>query len=147
MAQLKQIEVMLMQIAGLLKKIEDHKGPIQQNLTPAVWAELDRLERSLELFQNTNEKVYEEANIDFIKLEHEVMASSAVAEEDKKVLRESKELMVHAKMLQNAYAQILQSSKKVSRKKKKAVDPLKKAMKNRRKQFKRLGGDKNWIPL
>ena len=137
-------EILLGQVAELIQRIQNHKGPISDNLTPRVKEEIERLESAIAIFEEANQKSFEEANVNIEALRLDASRSSSLGEKDKQLLQRAREIEKDAKNLQFANSQIIEKSKK---KPADSKDPLKEKIKERRKRFKPLGGSKNWIPL
>ncbi|KIC71165.1 hypothetical protein DB44_EN00020 [Candidatus Protochlamydia amoebophila] len=138
------IEPLLSQITEILHKIQNHDGSISNNLTPQIIEEIERLESAIALFNDVNQKTFQDANIDVENLKIDSSRSHMISDKDKRVLKQAQEIEKDAKKLQFAFSKIMERGQKVSVKKE---DPLKQKIKERRKRFKPLGGDKNWIPM
>lgn len=144
MREKNPIEPLLVQVAELLKKIQEHQGPISENVTPRVLEEIERLENAVALFEEANRNTLQEAGIDMEALRMQASRSTAISPKDKQVLQRAREIEKEAKNLQFAFSKVIQRGKQVSAP---LQDPLKQQIKERRKRFKPLGGNKNWIPL
>lgn len=135
-----QLDTLLVCIADLIQVIQEHKGSISENLTPEVYQELERLEKAIELFDETNRQEFKVANINIEALRDKTTHSSHVSPKDKALLERAKQIERDAKQLK------LQFSLAIER-----VNPQRdaqrKQIKERRKKFKTLGNEKGWIPL
>jgi len=139
-----QLEDLINKAKELLDRIQNYQGHISQNITPEVLAEIERLKRTVSVFTYYNKKTFEDAKLDFKKLEEEVMNSKIIDPEDLRFLEKVKEVKEDAEGLHASYSRI-ETRRKTPLKKTSPDDPLKKQMKERRKKFKKIGGD-NWIP-
>jgi hypothetical protein len=137
-------EILLGQVAEMIQIIQNHSGPISDNLTPRVKEEIERLESAIAIFEEANQKSFEDANINIDALRLDASRSSSLGEKDKQLLQRAREIEKDAKNLQFANSKIIEKTKL---KKTESKDPLKEQIKERRKRFKPLGGSKNWIPL
>ena len=140
------LEGSLDQVAEMLNKIRDHKGPIIQNITPEVLKELERLEKAVAKFDELNKKSYKAANVDIERLKTEFNRYPKASEKDKQIVKRIREIDQDARELQFAYARALATINQTASLRNE--DKIKKKQgKDRRKKFKRLGENKNWIPL
>ncbi|MBA2369022.1 MAG: hypothetical protein H0V82_08375 [Candidatus Protochlamydia sp.] len=137
-------EILLGQVAEMIQLIQNHKGPISDNVTPRVKEEIERLESAIAIFEEANQKSFEEANINIESMRLDASRSTSLGEKDKQLLQRAREIERDAKNLQAANSQIIEKTKKNNAESK---DTLKEQIKERRKRFKPLGGSKNWIPL
>ncbi|MCE2983369.1 MAG: hypothetical protein LW832_07370 [Parachlamydia sp.] len=144
MKEKNPIDLLLAQIADMIQKIQNHKESIAENISPRVLEELERLESAIAIFDEANQKSFEEANINLDALRLEASRSSAMNEKDKQLLQRARDIEKDAKKLEFAFSQMIQNGKKT---KTQSTDRLKDQIKERRKKFKRLGENKNWIPL
>ncbi len=144
MQEKNPIEPLLAQVADLIKMIQEHQGPISDKITPRVLEEIERLENAVALFEEVNQKTLQEANIDIEELRMNASRSTALSSKDKQVLQRAREIEKDAKNLQFAFSKVIERGKKAAAS---IQDPLKQQIKERRKRFKPLGGNKNWIPL
>ncbi|CUI16015.1 hypothetical protein PNK_0381 [Candidatus Protochlamydia naegleriophila] len=143
MKEKNPIEPLLAQVADLIKRIQEHQGPISDNITPRVLEEIERLENAVALFEEVNQKTLQEADIDIEALRMNASRSAVLSDKDKQVLQRAREIEKDAKSLQFAFSKVIERGKKAAP----VQDPLKQQIKERRKRFKPLGGNKNWIPL
>ncbi len=139
------IEVLLMQANDILRYFHDHKGSIAENMTPKLLEDLDKLEQAFAQFKELNEKVFKESNIDVERLKAEAMRSPNYSQKDKKLFQRAKEIEREARNMQLSLSKAMERGKRENAGASK--DPLKRKIKERRKLFKPLGGDKKWIPL
>ncbi len=128
-------------IGDLVQKIKNHKGPL--NMTPYLKDQLDRLKMALELVKIANTQMFKDAGIDIEKHVREGLNSPKISERDKNLLRRSKQIEQDARRLQLAYSKALE---RTTDKEKKAQTTTQKK-RQRRKLFKPLGGNKDWLPL
>jgi hypothetical protein len=146
MAEKNPVEYLLGYIGELLKLIPQHQGPISQNVSPEILNELERLELAMAQFEELNKQTFKNADIDIENLKAETINSDKIVPKQKQLLKKSQEIQREAKQLQAQYAQVIEKSK-VKSQASRERDPLKKEMKDRKKKYKPLGGDKNWIPI
>lgn len=106
--------------------------------------QVDRLEKAVGLFEEANRRTFEEAQIDLETLRLDFMRSPVVDAKDKQLMQRANDLERDAKNLQLALSKLAERSQQ---RQAAAKDPLKQQIKERRKRFKPLGGNKNWIPL
>ncbi len=143
MVSREKIELLLNQAYGLLEKIENYHDRI--TITPQISAEIERLQRNMAVFLDYNDKTYAESNFDFKKVEEDLLNSPNTDPNDKALLEKIREIKKEAEGLQASYKRVEEKAKKKGTKSKKpANDPLKQQMKERRKKFKKIGGD-HWI--
>lgn len=139
------LDYLLAQIGKMLVLIKDHKGPLT-NLSPEVFLELEKLEKAVDLFEEINEKAYKEAQINIEKLKTDAYSKhSKLASKDRMIMDRAKRIEQDARDLQLQCSLIINRAKlqsKVSN-----PDSAKQDIKNRKKKFKPLGGNKGWIPL
>lgn len=141
------LDHLLMQVGEMIEMIQNHKGPISSNITPRVLANMDLLEEAVGFINELNQKAFELAGIDE-KLKKETLESSSIKSKDKYLIERAENITRDARSLQLA----LSKAAERGRGKKKTKVPPKTAankynIKERRKLFKPLGGDKTWIPL
>ncbi|WP_068467178.1 hypothetical protein [Candidatus Protochlamydia phocaeensis] len=143
-----QIESLLTQVADLINMIQNHTGPISDNISSRVLEEIERLEKAIALFDEINRKSLEEANIDIERLRMEFARSPLITPKDKQLMQRARDIERDAKNLQLAFSKVIERGQSSSAALEKAAkDPLKQQIKERRKRFKPLGGNKNWIPM
>jgi hypothetical protein len=146
MKEKSKVEQLINQIGDMVKMIQDHKGPIADNITPEVLNKLEWLETIMSQYQELNQKTFQEAGIDIEKLRHETLGSETISPKNAQVLKRTQEIEKEAKKLQREYERII-AQNNLQPQAAKTKDPLRQNIKDRRKRYKPLGGDKNWIPI
>ncbi len=140
-----RIDLLLFQVAEIIQVIQNHKGPIAENISPSLLEDIEKLEKTFAQFNELSEKSFKESHIDIEQLRTETVRSTNTSAKDKQLLQRAKNIERDARKLQ------LSLSKAMERGKRQGAtthqDPLKRKIKERRKLFKPLGGDRNWIPL
>lgn len=137
-----QIELLLEQISDMIKLIEQRREPFSANLTPEVLQHLEKLEKVMGIFQDLNHKSLEEARINIDNLRVATLRSSTIPEKDKALIERAKKIEKDARQLQLHYSLLAKGGSSGSGKNQK-----KQMIKNRKKKFKPMGGNKGWIPL
>jgi hypothetical protein len=140
------LDQLLVEMSEILKIIQNQEGPISQNLTPEVVVNLEILESAIPIFSQYQQETFKEANIDIEHLVKDTLESSNTDPRTRQLLKRAKDIEKDARILQLAYSKAIERGK--GRKQvKRSTDTNKQQLKERRKLFKPLGGDKNWIPL
>lgn len=137
------------QIIDFMNAVQRHDGPLKE-LTPELKKEIDNLETEFNRLYADAKQCIEEATIDPKTLRIETMRSSEVPAENKRMFDRAKQVERDIKALNT-------EMKKVTKNSKAQKDPLKggkpgkgatkQEIKERRKRFKPIGGDKDWLPL
>ena len=135
------IDLLLKQIGDILDGIQSYQGPIGE-VSPQILEEVGRLEKAIALFEETNNKTFQEANIDINTLKNQTLQSHHTSPQKRQQLEKAQTLEKDAKRLQHALIQIL-----AKRKLEDVKGSNTQQIRERRKRFKRVGGNKNWIPL
>lgn len=141
------IDKLIMQIGEMVEMMQNYKEPISPDKTPLILAELDRLEQAVNVIEEHQQDAFKEANIDIEKLIQESL-ESPVSSKNQQQLKRAKEIEVDIRAFQLALSQAMERKKGRKKVKQTPTDSAtKQQMKERRKLFKSIGGDKNWIPL
>lgn len=142
MEKKRSIERMMMEVADILETIRKNEDKTL-NLTPKLIEAIKQLKTTADLLQQTNKKIFEDAQIDIEKLTIETLDSSAVTSKDKQLIKQSKQIQQDARKMR------LEQEKKITLKnsEKDKQKEGNRQKKERKKLFKSIGGDKNWIPL
>lgn len=128
----KIMDQLLNDISEMIKQIETFKGPVTPLKNP------DKIKDEVEIigkFMEAIEGFYDGAK----------STDEPIDPENKQLLLKAQGIEQEAKILQQAYSKAL--SKKNRSKKSKKKEPESEQMKERKKLFKTIGGDKKWIPL
>lgn len=140
------MEKILREIAEMMEKIENYKGSLTPLESPGlVAANLDVLKSMMATF---DEMVIEplEKKHDMEALTKETLESPTVNSNYKQLVKQSLEVGQEAKILNDAFKMAIAKNKS-RRKGKKGEESGNQQMKERRKLFKTIGGDKKWIPM
>lgn len=141
------LDSLLVQVSEMIQMIQNHKGPISGNITPRVLEELELLEKTVVYFNDVNQQAFKDSHIDMERLEKETMHSPTISSKDKQLLLRAKDIERDARNLQLAFSKAIERGKRGQKGKMTTKAPSRQKIKERRKLFKPLGGDKNWIPL
>ena len=141
------LDHLLMQISEMLETIENQEGSISKNLTPEVLTKLDILESAVPIFLQHQRETFKEANIDIEHLIQDTLESSDSNPKNRQLLKRAKAIEKDARTLQLAFSKAIERGSGRKKTKRLSKDVNKQQLKERRKLFKPLGGDKNWIPL
>jgi hypothetical protein len=135
------IDQLISEISEIIEMIKHRERFSTEALPPSAIVSLDLLKISVLVLHEHLLKIFQEANIDIEKVKKEMMESHNTPSRDKQMIKRAMEVERDARILQLAFSKAMEQGKK--RKKRKNS----KEMKERRKLFKPLGGDKDWIPL
>lgn len=135
------LEDLLSTINETLAAIQNHKGPI--NLTPELLADITQLEAAVTDFKETSDELFELFDVDIQSLKQEILESPTVRSGEKQLIKQAEDIERDARVLKLA----LSKSKGRGKDRNKQSDAGKQELKERRKLFKPLGGDKKWLPL
>lgn len=129
----KTADRMLDDLSEMLKQAENSKGPLQKLKNPeAVKEELAMIKKFM-------------ASIDECFEEMQSPESAAIPDDQKELISKAKEIEGEARFVQKAYSKALAKKEHIRKSKNKGkADPK---VKERKKLFKSIGGDKKWIPL
>lgn len=141
MNEQNSLNYLLGQVGDLLQKIQ--KRPVKDKIPPEALMELERLELAIDLFLELNQKSFQEANIDIEALRKHTAVSKSLTDKEKQILDRAKQIEKEARNIRLNLSPALQRGRQLTTPK----DPKKQRVKERRKKFKPLGGDKGWIPL
>lgn len=147
MEQKNPFEGFLTRMIELMDLIQKHKGSI--NIPPEAAKEMERLEVDINALEVKMRQLFTELDTDPKMLRITTMQSSAISNKDKRLFEQAKMAQRDAQALQSALEKVANSRKTPDSPKKMSKEDEKKkqAIKERRKMFKSIGGDKNWIPL
>lgn len=141
------MEHALSELDNIIKMVQEHKGSISQNITPDLLEDLERLEQAVTFFTNCNNEILEKAGVKPGSQQESSAESPALRTGEKQIVKRASEIERKAKIIQLAITHSMGDEKKAPKKPKRAPTGKKGEQKERRKLFKPLGGDKNWIPL
>jgi hypothetical protein len=136
------IEDLLSSINEILDAIQKHKGPIK--LTPDLISDIDKLEGMVKDFKECSEELFDMCDIDIESLKKEVIESPNIRSGDKQLIKRSEDIERDARVFKLALSK---AKSKGRGKTSKGKENDKRKIKERRKLFKQIGGDKTWLPL
>lgn len=143
MAEKDPLEILLEKISTLISKVQDAQIPMME-IPPELEKELGRLEKEINEQAAVSELIKRTADMaeeDIPKSEEPIV--QLIEAHKKKLLSKAHIVEDTAKNLQFKLSIAISKAKEES----KTPKPTKQQMKDRRKKFKRLGGDKGWMPL
>lgn len=134
----KMMEGLLADIADTMKLITTHQGPIGKIENPeTVKQNLDMWEKFLQAVNNTLEDMTPPGS-----------PTPELSPEQEAFLQRAKEIEQQGHVLEKAFASALGKTRKRAKGKNGEKEAeLQQQMKERRKLFKTIGGDKKWIPM
>lgn len=141
-------EQMLTEIAEMIEKIKNFEGTIKPLENPGLAQA--RLSVAKKLVEILDKMVIEpmERQFDMDALTKEALESPNVTPENKRLVKKATEVQQEAKILNSAMKTALAKSKpKKGKKNPKEGVATSEQIKERRKLFKSIGGDKKWIPM
>ncbi|HRD55319.1 MAG TPA: hypothetical protein PLC42_02870 [Parachlamydiaceae bacterium] len=146
MAEKDYLEKMLQQLAELLRMIQDNQGkPLGDKVTPQIKIRIAALKEFVAKFSELNHKAFESGGLKEEDLEKLIkVPSPSLSEKEKKLLDFSKKLREEAESIQRDLATHKEAKESIYDKNK--TQKTKKDISERKKKFKRLGGD-TWLPL
>ena len=135
------MDQLLLQITEILQMIHHPKGPCSKDLSSELLTPLEILETAIPVMRQHLQDTFQKANIDVERVKQEFIESPTSRTSDKQLLIRAKNIERDARLLQYAF------SKAMERGKRRTKTKYTQEMKERRKLFKSIGGDKTWIPL
>lgn len=147
MQEKNPFEGFLAKMIELMDLIQKHQGPINIPLEAAQ--ELERLTEDINTLEENMHQLLAELGTDPKMLKILTMQSSQISDKDKRLFEQAKMAGRDAKALKTSLEKVSVSrkSRESPNKMNKEDEKRKQEMKERRKLFKSIGGDKNWIPL
>ncbi len=140
------INHLLDQVEELIQTIKTDKKPPSPSFNPQNSnVEIEVLKINLKALNDVQTDSFNAAGADFDQLVKETLDSSTIDEKDKEWLLRAKKLEDETRLLELAFAKAKEKGKKEKRGK--TSSGGKQQIRERRKLFKTLGGDKKWIPL
>ncbi len=136
-----RLDHLLTEMAEMIQLIQNHRGTISANITPQVLKKIEDLEQALAIFEEINKQAFEEAGVDRERLKTEKLESLDVPSEEKNLLQRANRIASDARNLQLILSREMRQGRQKKFRKRSS------GMKERKKLFKPLGGDANWIPL
>lgn len=136
---MKNIADLLAQVGEMVQKIRNQDQPIK-DLKPEDLYQLEVLEKAVDFYTKLNTAVAQDSNVNLEVVKHQVMNSPETSKQDKQLLKQSEALEIEVQQMHRYLSKGLKKDIKND-----SADE--KDIKKRKKQFKRLGSDKGWIPL
>lgn len=133
------LDHLLMEMTEMIQLIQNHRGKISANITPQVLKKIENLEQALAVFEEANQRAFQEAGLDIERLKNETL-ESPVESREKNLLQRAEMIASDARSLQLVLSREMKQGQKKPRKGASNLN-------QRKKLFKPLGGDANWIPL
>jgi hypothetical protein len=139
-----KIEELLDALQQILTFIQGSKEPIK--ITPELLANMKNLEKTTHDFQEATQKLFNLVETNFPGLNKQTLASPEIRSSDKQLIQRAHDIQKEAYILKFA---LLKARRKGTSKKHSLAsqNPNKQQIRERRKLFKTIGGDKNWLPL
>lgn len=135
-------EALLSQLHESLEAIKNHKGPL--NITPEIQEELKGLREIVDLLKTIDEETLIAVGVNPDNYLAETLNDPNLSNKAKQILNMSKSIETDGRRMKLAY---VRAAKQMKDKEKNEKDQVKGSKRARRKLFKPLGGDKNWIPM
>ena len=136
------LEDLVSEVNKVLHVIQNHKGP----LPPEVLADFKRLKGLLDNFHEDIEDLIKLGDIDINKLKEAIINSPDVKSNDKQLIKQSIDLEKEARVIELALSKAMENNNE-PKTKTPSGNKKKQQIKERKKLFKTIGGDKNWIPM
>jgi hypothetical protein len=155
----RSLDRLLMEIGEILTLIQKSKGRVH-HVDEWVEKNLDYIEYTIRTLIQYNKENLQKANVTPEQLTQEALASPNTSPREKQLLQRAQEIEEDAILIQSAIAKGLENKRERKKVKpsttkefakgqeaKEERDKNKKQIKERRKLFKSIGGDKNWKPV
>lgn len=137
------LDRLLSEVGDLLQIIQKIDSPL--NITPEIATQIKQFEKAFGMIDEIYQENFNQTLPDIEKLKEEVIDSdSNLPQKEKQFFNRAKLIERDARKLQLAYSKALERGKKSGAPEN---DAARQKRKERRKLFKPLGGDRNWIPL
>lgn len=134
------LEDLMVEIQKAMEIIQNQKNPIK--ITPELLADINKLEKAVNQFKEDTQDLFDLFDVDIQNMQSEILESADVRTDDKQLIKRAKDIEIEARVMKLAL------TKARGNKKNQSTDSSEKQqMKERRKLFKSIGGDKKWIPL
>lgn len=137
------IQRLLKQITEIIELIQQKAGNLSGKIAPEAIPDFNKLKESVALFKAANQKGFRDANIDIGALKNGIQESEVVSEADKLLLEDVNKVQKNLTQVRS----LLEKKEKQNAEALESNKEHKQKMKERRKSFKSIGGDKKWIPL
>ncbi len=139
------LEDLLVQIRKTMEILQNHEGSIQ--ITPDLLTDIEKLEAATTDFKETSQELFDLLDIDSEGYKKEVLESTTTRSSDKQLIRRAEDIAQEARVMKLALSKAIERGRGTRREKLPSQKGDKQQIKERRKLFKSLGGDKNWLPL
>lgn len=133
---------LLEQVRLLHEALKTCHSPIQ--ITPELQEDIQKLRRATGELKEDVEDLFKGMDVDITALQKEVLESDDVRVSDKQMIIQAMDLQKESEVFKAAMKSKKKSSKSSSRSKDKRDKRL---VKERKKMFKAIGGDQQWIPM
>lgn len=155
----RSLDYLLMQVGEIISTIQNSKGKVD---VTNEWVEkdLEYIENTIRTLIQYYKENLQKANVTPEQLTQEALESPNTTPREKNLLQRTQEIEEDAILIQSAIAKGLERQKERKKSKpsttkeaakgkgnKEEIAKHKKEMKERRKLFKSIGGDKNWKPV
>jgi hypothetical protein len=142
----KAMDRLLMEIAEMIEMIQNHRGPLKPDVSlNEIKMNLNFIKKSIAVFQDVQNESIQTSQLDPDDVIKKKMKSPKTPPEEKQFHQKAREIALNAKALQLTYAKVIKEGKR--KKRTKPDEKQAQQMRERRKLFKTIGGDKKWIPL
>lgn len=142
---------LLEQIAALLKLAQDHAGTeITKEPDPIIQTRLETLREMVENFKQITLSGLADAGVNPSEASKKMLENPhQLKNQDQKIIKRTLQLGFDALIMKSALqsASAMGKLSKDFRKELSNKKASKKTVKNRKKKFKRMGGDSKWVPL
>lgn len=142
MKEYNPVEAAINEIGNLLDKIKDPQNKIKDPLPPEVLKQLEKLEQEVKFVNQLNTQFFQEAGVDIQLVTQEIINAPETPLKEKRMLERSQSIQYEAKSLSQQLMVIINKMKKQEPK-----DQQKQIIKEHKKKFKPLGGNRGWIPM
>lgn len=130
------------ELAELLELAEDPNASLANRLTPEVIEKIEQLDKQVKTLKEEAIEALQKDDLDIQQLKKERLESSDLSPRDRRLLERVQQVENHAHHVQQSLSKTIENAKPDKSRSKRHKDK-----KDRRKLFKPLGEDKNWIPL
>lgn len=138
-----RFEDLLEQLHKTLKDIQNFKGPHSKELA----SDIEKLESAVGIFKKESQELIDTLDIDMESLKHKVLDSSDVRSDEKQFIKQTGDIEKEARVLKSALAEAKEKRGDKRGNRTSSQNAERDQMKERKKLFKTIGGDKKWIPL
>lgn len=137
------VEDLLNAIQETVDTIQNKKGPIK--ITPELLADIETLKKAVSDLKKNTRELLDILEVNVRDVQKEILESPKLKTNEKQLIKHTDDLKKRMLAIKIAIAQASKSDNKLENIENQVVD--KKQLKQRRKLFKSIGGNKKWIPL